>query len=216
MLSQLPLPRRCRCVFHDRLDMYDLLEELWERGYGRPACQAAIPLAAVHNKDGYTPLVLATALGKADSKCFERLWERTRETQWSWGSISCHVFPLHFVDDGAQVLARLARAQKAKALAAAAKSSTAAASAVSAEASAEKHDLVFTDAASAVDTRTLLAGLVRGRAAAKAAPTPTPRLLKHLPTALEVAIANKDLEILTVPRVQQLLDKPFAESIGVA
>ena len=190
-MSQLPLPRRCRCVFHDRLDMYDLLEELWERGYGRPLSQASIPLSAVHNKDGYTPLVLAAALGKTSAFC--RLWDRTRETQWSWGSISCHVFPLHFVDDGAQVLARLARAQ----------------SAVSGADQDDSHALIFSDAAAAVDTSTLLASLGRGSAKATPPSPPPPRLLRHLPTALEVAVSCGHLEILTIPRVQQLLDKKW-------
>jgi hypothetical protein len=191
--------------------MYDLLEELWEHGYGRPASQAAIPLAAVHNKDGYTPLVLAASLGKVDT--FARLWERTLETQWSWGSIHCRAFPLHFVDDGAQVLARQARAQRAKDAAAAAGSASAASSSIAvlgaAATTVETHELIFTDAAAAVDCGTLLAAMTSRRKAREPPALQPPRYLAHLPTALEVAIAAENLEILTVPRVQQLLDKKW-------
>jgi len=121
--------RPVRCVYHDRLDMYELLESLWAHGYGRPPSQTDIPLGAVHNNDGFTPMVLAASLGKAD--VFLQLWEREMETQWSWGSISCRVFPLHFVDDGAQVLARLARTKRAKE-----------ASTTAADSTAEEHDLI--------------------------------------------------------------------------
>ena len=37
------------CVYHDRLEMYELLEALWDKGYGRPVQHAQTPLAAVRS-----------------------------------------------------------------------------------------------------------------------------------------------------------------------
>lgn len=76
-------------VWHERLDMYALLEALWDRGYGRAPRHARVPLSAVRNADGQTPLVLAAALGK--TAVFAALWERSRLLQWKWGNVNCHL-----------------------------------------------------------------------------------------------------------------------------
>lgn len=79
------------CVVHERLEMYALLEALWERGYGRAPRHARVPLAALRNAEGQTPLVLAAALGK--TAVFAALWERSRIVQWKWGNVSCLLYP---------------------------------------------------------------------------------------------------------------------------
>lgn len=53
-----PHARRCLPV-----QMYELLEDLWNKGYGRPAQHANMPLSAIRNAEGQTPLVYAAALG---------------------------------------------------------------------------------------------------------------------------------------------------------
>jgi len=96
------------CVYHGRLAMYGLLEELWDKGYGRPRALAATPLSALRNGDGCTPLALAAELDKADM--VDALWERSRRQNWRWGSITCLLYPLHNVDTIGQVLAEAAAA----------------------------------------------------------------------------------------------------------
>jgi hypothetical protein len=194
--------------------MYELLESLWERGYGRPPQHANIPLSAIHNHDGYTPTVLAASLGKTEVFC--ALWERSRELQWQWGPISCHVYPLHFIDDSAQVLTR--------------ESARLAPAGVGAPAQLTKSEKlsIFSEKAAAIPTKRLLATIGHGGSTGRARsgsggprrpppppPAPLPhhasrfKRLKHLPTALEVAVAEAHLDILIVPRMQQLLDRKW-------
>lgn len=56
--------------------MYDLLDALWNAGHGRSGKHVYTPMGALRNNDGYTPLVLAAALGKVD--IFNALWARAR------------------------------------------------------------------------------------------------------------------------------------------
>ena len=92
------------CVFHGRLDMYNLCLALWGKGYGRPAYMRFTPLTSITNGDGLTPLVLAASLG--NQAAFMHVWDHGRELQWSWGAISAYMYPLSCVDDIGGVLAR--------------------------------------------------------------------------------------------------------------
>ena len=55
-----------------------------------------IPLWRRLNKDGYTPLTLAAKLGQAEM--FSFLLEEGKITQWSYGPVSCVLYPLDQVD----------------------------------------------------------------------------------------------------------------------
>ncbi|UJR21723.1 hypothetical protein I4U23_024800 [Adineta vaga] len=55
-----------------------------------------IPLWKRLNKDGYTPLTLAAKLGQADM--FSFLLEERKIVQWSFGPVSCVLYPLDQVD----------------------------------------------------------------------------------------------------------------------
>ena len=54
------------------------------------------PLWKRLNKDGYTPLTLAAKLGQAEM--FSFLLEERKITQWSYGPVSCVLYPLDQVD----------------------------------------------------------------------------------------------------------------------
>lgn len=54
------------------------------------------PLWKRLNKDGYTPLTLAAKLGQAEMFAF--LLEERKITQWSFGPVSCVLYPLDQVD----------------------------------------------------------------------------------------------------------------------
>ena len=55
-----------------------------------------IPLWKRFNKDGYTPLTLAAKLGEAEM--FSFLLDERKITQWSYGPVSCVLYPLDQVD----------------------------------------------------------------------------------------------------------------------
>ena len=55
-----------------------------------------VPLWKRLNKDGYTPLTLAAHLGQAEM--FSFLLEERKITQWSYGPVSCVLYPLDQVD----------------------------------------------------------------------------------------------------------------------
>jgi hypothetical protein len=55
-----------------------------------------IPLWKRLNKDGFTPLTLAAQLSKAEM--FSFLLEERRIIQWSYGPVSCVLYPLDQVD----------------------------------------------------------------------------------------------------------------------
>lgn len=90
------------CVIHRRLDMYSLLEQLWEKGYGRPAHLADAPLSSLTNADGYAPLVLAASLNMSD--VVQELWTRQRRVEWCWGAVTAYLYPLKGVDDISDLL----------------------------------------------------------------------------------------------------------------
>lgn len=54
------------------------------------------PLWKRLNKDGYTPLTLAAKLGEAEM--FSFLLDERKITQWSYGPVSCVLYPLDQVD----------------------------------------------------------------------------------------------------------------------
>ena len=54
------------------------------------------PLWKRLNKDGYTPLTLAAKLGVAEM--FSFLLDERKITQWSYGPVSCVLYPLDQVD----------------------------------------------------------------------------------------------------------------------
>jgi ankyrin repeat protein len=58
--------------------------------------KGVIPLWKRLNKDGYTPLTLAAKLGELDM--FSFLLEERKITQWSYGPVSCVLYPLDQVD----------------------------------------------------------------------------------------------------------------------
>lgn len=58
--------------------------------------QSVTPLWKRLNKDGFTPLTLAAKLGLADM--FSFLLEERKITQWSYGPVSCVLYPLDQVD----------------------------------------------------------------------------------------------------------------------
>jgi len=55
-----------------------------------------VPLWKRLNKDGYTPLTLAAKLGHAEM--FSFLLDERKITQWSYGPVSCVLYPLDQVD----------------------------------------------------------------------------------------------------------------------
>ena len=55
-----------------------------------------VPLWKRLNKDGYTPLTLAAKLGLFDM--FSFLLEERKIVQWSYGPVSCVLYPLDQVD----------------------------------------------------------------------------------------------------------------------
>ena len=54
------------------------------------------PLWKRLNKDGYTPLTFAAKLGGAEM--FSFLLDERKITQWSYGPVSCVLYPLDQVD----------------------------------------------------------------------------------------------------------------------
>ena len=62
----------------------------------RLARQRVTPLWKRLNKDGLTPLTLAAKLGQAEM--FGFLLEERKITQWSYGPVSCVLYPLDQVD----------------------------------------------------------------------------------------------------------------------
>ncbi len=48
------------------------------------------------NNDGMSPITLAAHLGHKDM--FEHLLERSKITLWTWGPVSCSVYPLIGLD----------------------------------------------------------------------------------------------------------------------
>ena len=109
------------------------------------------------------------------------------------------------------MLARQTRERRAAALAAAAASTlTPAAVVEAADTTGELHELIFSHAAAAIESNSLLATIPSGGRPGIPLPPPAPGGVGHLPTALEVAITAENLDILTVPRMQQLLDKKWA------
>jgi hypothetical protein len=100
-------------VIHERKAMYSLLLDLWEKGYGRPKYLGTnVAVVDVLNNDGYSPIVLAAALGKVEM--FSHAWDRSSETQWSWGAISAKLYPLGPIDEVSGLIEKKHEADAAK------------------------------------------------------------------------------------------------------
>ena len=67
-----------------------------EEGTSAPKKPKVVPLWKRLNKDGFTPLTLAAQLAKEDM--FSFLLDEGKITQWSYGPVSCVLYPLEQVD----------------------------------------------------------------------------------------------------------------------
>jgi len=123
------------CVYHDRKDMYLLLDALWSAGLGGASDAAfkGVALANLCNGQLDTPMVMAARLGNKDM--FEFLWDQQKRLEWSWGHLDAWLYPMEYIDATAKkVLDLAALAAEAKAaragMAAAAAAAAAGAAAV--------------------------------------------------------------------------------------
>ncbi|RYE85386.1 MAG: hypothetical protein EOO65_00485 [Methanosarcinales archaeon] len=101
------------CVYHSNLKMYDLVDSLWNQGFGRPLVwreDHGSRLSDLMDGSQSTPIALTARLG--DKDMFEFLWQRERELEWSWGHIFSWQLPLEHIDDIAPTDKRLIAEQR--------------------------------------------------------------------------------------------------------
>jgi len=93
------------CTLHEHDNMYDFVCDRYEGVLavakaegGEPAAAAAArtPLEKVHNNKDQTPLVLAAQRGSR--LMFEHVLERAKQVQWSYGPVTCLLYPLEELD----------------------------------------------------------------------------------------------------------------------
>lgn len=185
------------CVWAERPEVYELLEELWVRGFGRPGVHARVPLGAIRNGEGLTPLALAAALNKP--ALLGRLWERAREMRWSVGNRTCYAYPLEWVDPAVQVAWKMGKAMGGASGAPA-------------------------SGASVNGVSTLDTSFGPEAAYVTVAPDGAPSLVKRgaaflhtrrrhlLQTVLEEAIEHRAVDVFTQPLVQLVVERKWAAS----
>ena len=99
-------------VIHSLPKMYTKFKQRWiemqaapnessdededEEGTGASKKPKVVPLWKRLNKDGFTPLTLAAQLAKEEM--FSFLLDEGKITQWSYGPVSCVLYPLEQVD----------------------------------------------------------------------------------------------------------------------
>ena len=87
-------------VVHGRTDMYDILARKWtlinERRSPADKCAADKVLWKRRNKEGFTPMTLSAKIGSLEM--FSFLLESEKEKQWSYGPVSCYIYPLEQID----------------------------------------------------------------------------------------------------------------------
>lgn len=89
-------------VIHNLPKIYTKFKKRWIQENERKSVDGendyygATPLWKRLNRDGYTPLTLASKLGQSDM--FSFLLEERKITQWSYGPVSCVLYPLDQVD----------------------------------------------------------------------------------------------------------------------
>lgn len=79
-------------VLHNLPKMYDFIENLWKNSLN----QGTTLLWKRTNCDNLTPLTLAASTGNKDM--LSHLIEKGREVQWSYGPVTCVLYPLEELD----------------------------------------------------------------------------------------------------------------------
>jgi len=77
-------------VFHQLLKAYSYVERRWVEQHSH-----ASP-GSIQNKDKMTPFMLSAYLGNKDM--FEFLLEKSKKVNWSYGPVTCFLFPLEQLD----------------------------------------------------------------------------------------------------------------------
>merc|ERR1740130_284453 len=80
------------CVIHEWTNMYDHACEAWALSSKGAASEGKTPLWQLHNNADQTPLVLAAHRGSR--LMFEHVLERSKKVQWSYGPVTCLIYPL--------------------------------------------------------------------------------------------------------------------------
>jgi hypothetical protein len=63
---------------------------------GSPPCRELNQFLNLLNNDGMSPLTLAAHLGH--KKMFSHILERSKIVHWTWGPVSCSLYPLEGLD----------------------------------------------------------------------------------------------------------------------
>lgn len=89
-------------VLHNLPDMYAFVKSLFKQSFphlSAPSTDPNNPLVTPwtsRNSDGFTPLTLAANIGSMDM--FSFLLEEQKQTQWTYGPVSCFLYPLAELD----------------------------------------------------------------------------------------------------------------------
>lgn len=84
-------------VLHNRDGMYSYIKQQWqERESAEASRKRLLPMWKRKNGDELTPFTLAAKTGNVHM--FSFLLEEERELQWSYGPVSCYLYPLEQVD----------------------------------------------------------------------------------------------------------------------
>lgn len=81
-------------VIHSLPEIYVLIKNKWKDLHGGKA--GITPLWLRRNKEGYTPFTLCAHLGIKDM--FDFLLEEGKQIQWSYGPVTCMLYPLDELD----------------------------------------------------------------------------------------------------------------------
>lgn len=84
-------------VFHNLSKVYTKFKQRWIEEQQKDD-EPVTPIWKRLNRDGFTPLTLAAKLGQEEM--FSFLLEERIITQWSFGPVSCVLYPLDQVDLG--------------------------------------------------------------------------------------------------------------------
>ena len=84
------------CVVHGLQELYAILKQKWIDMHGTSRKDGKIEPWNGRNHEGHTPFTLAAHLGSQEM--FDWLLEERRQVQWSYGPITCLLYPLDQLD----------------------------------------------------------------------------------------------------------------------